>query len=134
MVVARFVGVGVGEYDNGHPRLEHAVPDVEAVAGLLEASFQCTVLCDPGEHAARDYLKGLRGSLPVGGGSLVLLWSGHAVRSPVDGLRLLARDSGEYDDDGLGASSDVGRAVCRVGCQPAAADLDTCLSGRQSRG
>ena len=54
------------------------------------------MLHDPGEHAAKDYLKGLRGSLPGGGGSLVLLWSGHAVRSPVDGLRLLARDSGAF--------------------------------------
>ena len=36
MAVSRFVGVGVGVYDKGHPRLEHAVPDVEAVAGLLE--------------------------------------------------------------------------------------------------
>ena len=33
MAVSRFVGVGVGEYDKGHPRLEHAVPDVEKVAG-----------------------------------------------------------------------------------------------------
>ena len=40
-------------------------------------------------------MKKLRGSMPEGGGSLVLLWSGHAVRSPADGLRLLARDSGD---------------------------------------
>ena len=85
MTVARFVGIGVGEYDQGHLRLDHAVPDVEAVAGLLENSFECTVLRDPVEQAARDCLKGLRGSMPDGGGSLVLLWSGHAVRSPVDG-------------------------------------------------
>ena len=129
MAVARFVGVGVGEYDNGHPRLEHAVPDVEAVAGLLEASFECTVLRDPGEHAARDYLKGLRGSLPVGGGSLVLLWSGHAVRSPVDGLRLLARDSGDYDDDGLGAGSDVAAPCAQSGASQLLLIVDTCFSG-----
>jgi tetratricopeptide (TPR) repeat protein len=129
MAVARFVGVGVGEYDNGHPRLEHAIPDVEAVADLLEASFECTVLRDPGEGAARDYLKALRGSLPEGGGSLVLLWSGHAVRSPVDGLRLLARDSGDYDDDGLGAGGDVAAPCAQSGASQLLLIVDTCFSG-----
>ena len=37
----------------------------------------------------------------------MLLWSGHALRSPADGLRLLARDRGSYDSHGLGAGSDV---------------------------
>jgi len=41
MATARFVGVGVGEYDKGHLRLNSAVPDVEAVADLLEDSFEC---------------------------------------------------------------------------------------------
>src|ERR1700730_6016193 len=113
MAVARFVGIGVGQYDTGQPPLDRAVPDVEAVADLLKDSFECTVLCDPVEQAAKDCLKGWRGSLPDGGGSLVLLWSGHAVPSPVDGLRLLARDSGGYDDDGLGAGSDVAAPCAR---------------------
>jgi hypothetical protein len=47
MAMARFVGVGVGEYDKGHFQLNSAVPDVEAVVGLLEDSFECTVLRDP---------------------------------------------------------------------------------------
>ena len=130
MAVARFVGVGVGEYDSGHPRLEHAVADVEAIADLLEGSFDCTVLRDPGERAARDCLKGLRGSLPGSGGSLVLLWSGHAVRSPVDGLRLLARDSGDYDDDGLGAGADVAAPCAQSGAGQLLLIIDTCFSGQ----
>ena len=122
MAVSRFVGVGVGEYDKGHPRLDHAVPDVEAVAGLLEGSFDCTVLRNPVEHEARDCLKGLRDSMPERGGSLVLLWSGHAIPSPADGLRLLARDSGDHMIRRPGGGQRCGRAVRRVGRQPAAAD------------
>jgi hypothetical protein len=61
MAAARFVGIGVGQYDNGQLPLEHAVPDVEAVAELLEDSFECTVLRDPAEQAAKDCLRGLRG-------------------------------------------------------------------------
>lgn len=38
MSVARFVGIGVGEHDKGHLRLDRAVPDVEAVADLLGTS------------------------------------------------------------------------------------------------
>ena len=129
MAVARFVGIGVGQYDNGQLPLERAVPDVEAVAGLLKDSFECTVLRDPVEQAATDCLKGLRGSLPEGGGSLVLLWSGHAVRSPVDGLRLLARDSGDYDDDGLGAGSDVAAPCAQSGASQLLLIVDTCFSG-----
>ena len=129
MAVSRFVGVGVGEYDKGHPRLDRAVPDVEAVAGLLEAWFDCTVLRDPGEDEARSYLRDLRGSLPEGGGCLVLLWSGHAIPSPADGLRLLARDSGDYDNDGLGAGSDVAASCARSGASQLLLVVDTCFSG-----
>jgi hypothetical protein len=59
----------------------------------------------------------------------VLLWSGHAVRSPVDGLRLLARDSGAYDDDGLGAGSDVAAPCAQSGASQLLLIIDTCFSG-----
>jgi hypothetical protein len=128
MAVARFVGVGVGEYDQDHLRLDRAVPDVEQVASLLEASFQCAVLRDPYEQSARDYLRGLRDSMPEPGGSLVLMWSGHAIRSPA-GLRLLARDSGRYHSDGLGAGSDVAAPCAESGASQLLLIVDTCFSG-----
>ena len=97
---------------------------------LLEGSFDdCTVLRDPVEQEARDCLRGLRGSMPEGGGSLVLLWSGHAIPSPADGLRLLARDSGSYDDDGLGAGSDVAAPCAESGASQLLLIVDTCFSG-----
>jgi hypothetical protein len=65
--VARFVGVGVGRYDHGHPELERAVPDVEEFARRLGGAFTCEVLPDPGEEAARRFLKAVRGTLPEGG-------------------------------------------------------------------
>jgi hypothetical protein len=129
MALARFVGIGVGEYDKGQLPLERAVPDVEAVAGLLDGSFTCAILRNPDEKAARDCLKALRGAMSEGGGSLVLLWSGHAVRSPVDGLRLLARDSGDYDDDGLVAGSDLAAPCAQSGASQLLLIVDTCYSG-----
>ena len=129
MAGRRFVGIGVSEYDHGHSRLEHAGPDVQAVADLLTRStFDCTVLRDPDEQAARAGLKKLRGSMQEGGGSLVLLWSGHAVRSPAD-LRLLARDSGDYADDGLAAGSDVAAPCAQSGASQLLLIIDTCFSG-----
>jgi len=51
MAVARFVGVGVGQYNNGHPRLEHAVPDVEAPApGTRSAVSQARSRAAAGTH------------------------------------------------------------------------------------
>jgi hypothetical protein len=88
------------------------------------------VLRDPDEQGARNCLKGLRGSMPERGGSLVLMWSGHAIRSPADGLRLLARDSGSYDSDGLGAGSDVAAPCAESGTSQLLLIVDTCFPGR----
>jgi Caspase domain len=130
MAVARFVGVGVGEYDKGHLRLEHAVSDVEKVAALLESSFgECAVLRDPVEQEARDCLRGLRDSMSERGGSLVLLWSGHAIPSPTDGLHLLTRDSGGRKSDGLGAGSNVAAPCAESGASQLLLIVDTCFSG-----
>ena len=126
--MACFVGVGVGHYDEGHAHLDHAVSDVEEFAGLLDGVFVCTLWPDPTEQAVRDGLKALRGSLPDGG-SLVLLWSGHAVPSPADGLRLLARDSGHFATDGLGAASDVAARCAESGATQLLFIVDTCFSG-----
>src|SRR5580658_1015464 len=87
------VGIGVGEYDDhGHPALGNAVAAVEAVARHLGTSFDCTLLRNPDRWLVRDFLAELPGTMP-GGGSLVLFWSGHAITSGNDGLRLLTRDA-----------------------------------------
>ncbi len=128
MTAARFVGVGVGEYDDDYGQLDHAVPDVVAFAEVLDETFVRTLLLNPTEQAVRNGLKGLRESLPDGG-SLVLLWSGHALPSPADGLRLLARDSGRFPSDGLGAASDVAARCVESGATQLLFIVDTCFSG-----
>jgi tetratricopeptide (TPR) repeat protein len=126
--VARFVGIGIGEYDDGHAPLERAVPDVDAFAGLLGDGFTITLMANPAEQQVRDSLRALRGSMPKGG-SLVVFWSGHAVPSPADGLRLLARDSGSYQSDGLGVSSDFAAPCAEAGANQLLLVVDTCFSG-----
>jgi hypothetical protein len=65
-----------------HPLRVPGVILVTVTVGVsVLGSFQCTVLRDPDEQAARDCLRALRGSIPEPGGSLVLMWSGHAIRS-----------------------------------------------------
>ena len=128
MSVARFRGVGVSQYAKGYPGLSHVLPDVEAIAGLLAGAFQCAVLPNPEEEAARSCMKKVRGSM-ADGGSLVLLWSGHAIPSPADGLRLLTRDSESYETDGLGAASDVAGPCAESGANQILVIADTCFSG-----
>lgn len=122
---ARFVGVGVGEYDKGLGKLPRAVPDVQEFAGLLPDAFDRTVLCDPDEQAVRTCLRGLPESMPDRG-ALVLLWSGHAIPAPPDGLRLLTRDSGGHLTDGLAASDPATIA----GLRPGAYTIDLRGEGR----
>ncbi|MGO9727605.1 MAG: AAA family ATPase [Streptosporangiaceae bacterium] len=118
----------MGDYEKGHRKLDHALPDVRAFADLLAEAFECTVLADPDEQSVRGCLKKVRGSMPDGG-SLVLLWSGHAIPSPADGLRLLTRDSESYDTDGLGAASDVAGPCAESGANQILVIVDTCFSG-----
>ena len=69
MAVARFVGVGVSDYDQGHLRLDHAVADVEEVASLLEGSpFSARCSAIPMSRARGTCLRGLRDSMPEPGG------------------------------------------------------------------
>ena len=58
------------------------------------------------------------------------MWSGHAIRSPADGLRLLARDSGSYHSDGLGTGSDVAAPCAESGASQLLLIVDTCFSGQ----
>ena len=52
-----------------------------------------------------------------------------APQSPADGLRLLARDSGSYDSDGLGAGSDLAARCAESGANQLLLIVDTCFSG-----
>ncbi|WP_203791206.1 ATP-binding protein, partial [Paractinoplanes rishiriensis] len=125
-LVERFVGVGVGAYDQArHVALPHAVPDVTAFAQLLGAGFVRTVLADPDEGAVRAGLRGLAGG--QSGGVLVLLWAGHGIGSP-SGLRLLACDSGSGPAEGVGAA-DVAGYCAASGASQLLLILDTCFSG-----
>ncbi len=125
---ARFVGIGVSEYDMGHTPLGPAVPNVEGFANLLKEPFESTVLASPDERVARDYLRQLRGSMPEGG-SLVLMWTGRAILSPVGGVRLLARDSWDGDTDGLGVASDVAKLCAESGASQLLLLIDVCFLG-----
>ena len=130
MAAGRLIGVGVSEYGGGHARLDRALPDVEAVAALLGQAFDCTVLRDPGEDQVRACLKEVRGSMP-GGGGLVLIWSGHGILSAADGLRLLCRDSDvRYVTAGLGAAGDVAGPCAESGANQILIVIDTCFSGQ----
>jgi hypothetical protein len=127
--VARFIGIGVGEYDRGHARLDHAVDDVRQVASRLAESFDTLVVTSPDEAKARAALREVRGTMPDGG-SLILMWSGHAVDSVADGPRLLARDSdGGYATDGLGITGDVVGPCADSGASQLLLIVDTCFSG-----
>lgn len=125
---SRFAGVGVRTYEApGVEDLEYAVTDVESVRGLLGAAFEGEPACDPTEDAARAYLNALAESMPEGG-SLLVLWSGHGLKSPARGVKLLCTDSPANVARGL----EVGALV--EPCASAGADqvlliIDTCFSG-----
>jgi hypothetical protein len=93
MAEGYFFGVGVGTYAQGHGDLACAVADVDGFRRLLGSDFDGEPMHDPTKAQIDEHLDALPGAL-AGVRSLVLLWSGHAIRSPAGGLRLLAADSG----------------------------------------
>jgi hypothetical protein len=109
MALARFVGIGVGEYDKGQLRLEHAVPDVEAVADLLEESFECTVVdtCYSGEAVTAGELASriMQRSPPEGEhvwvGVLTSSLPAEMARDEMFGQRLARPSGGTITLDGL---------------------------------
>jgi hypothetical protein len=53
-----FLGVGVSESaDAAAVRLDHAVPDVQALIGLLGDAFEAEVLRNPAESTVRRRLR-----------------------------------------------------------------------------
>jgi hypothetical protein len=122
-----FVGIGIQHYEApGLVELTHAVADVESVRGLLGAAFEGEPLLDPSENDARARLQALDGSLPKGG-SLLVLWSGHGLKSGED-VKLLCADSPRSPARGLDA-----RAVVEPCAMSGAGQIlfivDTCFSG-----
>ncbi len=126
MVSARFIGVGVSEYDKGHEQLPCALSDVESFAALLGPGFDVSVLANPDEDAVRTQLRAVRGSMSDG---VVLLWSGHAAHSADGGLRLLARDSGGFQSAGFAAAGEVAVWCAESGATQLLFIHDTCFSG-----
>ncbi|MFC3896625.1 AAA family ATPase [Lentzea rhizosphaerae] len=121
----RFVGIGIGSYERVQP-LQHAVSDVRELRALLKG-YEGEPLVDPCENEIRTHMQTLIND-PQDGGSLVALWSGHAV--PVTGkLRLLARDnSGKAD--GI-AIEDFVLWCAASGAHQVLVIVDACYSGQQ---
>ncbi len=116
----RFVGIGIDVYE-GHPRLEHAVAEVTAVAEALSGEFAGEPLLDANEAKIREHLKAVSGC--AARGSLVLLWCGHGVAS---GTRLLLQTS---DDRGKVNAADVIAECTQSGANQLLFIIDTCQAG-----
>jgi hypothetical protein len=123
-----FVGVGVGSYAQGHEELAYAVPDVDDFRRLLGNDFDGEPKRNPTKAQVSEYLDSLAGSL-AGVTSLVLLWSGHAIRSPAGGLRLLAADSGSGLAAGIAPSEVVGPCA-ESGASQLLFIIDVCFAGQ----
>ncbi len=124
-----FVGVAVGTYDS-YEALPRAVPDVEAVCGVLTSlSYEGRVIPDPRRE---DVIPLLEEALPndslLQGGSLILMWAGHGDRTPEGRLRLIARNSPRSGAPDLTPELLAGMAA-RTGASQILLILDTCYSG-----
>jgi tetratricopeptide (TPR) repeat protein len=102
------------------------VDDVEAVRALLGDVFETVVLSNPEEPTVRMCLRKLAGS--QAGRALVVMWSGHGLRSAADNLRLLARDSVLLSSSGIGIS-DLAGASADSGANQVLFIIDTCFAG-----
>ncbi|WP_086667189.1 AAA family ATPase [Lentzea kentuckyensis] len=124
-VRGRFVGIGIGSYERVQP-LQHAVSDVRELRALLKG-YEGEPLVDPTEAEIRAHMQTLSDE-PQDGGSLVVLWSGHAI--PVTGkLRLLARDN-KGKSDGI-AIEDFVMWCAASGAHQLLVIVDACYSGQQ---
>ena len=130
MDIGRFVGVGVDRYRSGSiVPLEHAVEDVRLFRASLGEWFKGEPLVDPDEQAAREFLRGIRGSLAEEPRALVVMWAGHGAASQAVPLRLFAFDSDPDQDGGLDVIGDVASAAAYSGANQLLFLIDTCFSG-----
>lgn len=105
--------------------------DVEAIRALLDDVFQTLILSNPDEPTVRMRLGKLARS--QAGGALVVMWSGHGLRSAADNLRLLARDSVLLSSSGIGIS-DLAGASADSGASQILLIIDTCFAGAAAAG
>ena len=128
---ARFVGVGIGTYEDQHyPPLPGAPVEVREIADLLGSrGVQITVLAASTEAGL---FKELRRALPprrqAGGGQLVVLWAGHGDQPPDTPVRLVAGDTVE-DGAPLLTPEYVASVAVRAGATQVLLVFDTCFSG-----
>ena len=123
----RFVGIGIGTYrDPAHLALGHALGEVERVAALL--GWPGEVLRDPTKAVVQEYLDQQVVDCLPDGGALVLMWCGHAVRTPGVGLRLVMHDS-RGDEVGVVLAAEVVAACAASGADQLLFIVDTCFSG-----
>ena len=123
-----FVGVGIGSYAKGHEELACAVPDVDSFRQLLGSDFDGEPKRNPTKAQISEYLDLLADGL-AGVTSLVLLWSGHAIRSAAGGLRLLAADSGPGLSAGIAPSEVIGPCA-ESGASQLLFIIDACFAGQ----
>ncbi len=115
-----FVGIGIDAYDSHEP-LQHAVAEVNAVAGVLRADFAGEPLLDPDLAHVVEHLKTVPACLDTG--SLVMLWCGHGVQSGTK-LWLQTRDArGEIN------AADVIARCAKSGANQLLFIVDTCQAG-----
>jgi hypothetical protein len=124
----RFVGVGIGTYDEGLRPLR-SPQSVGNVLVALGHGFDDDVLADATEAEVRAKLQQVTGSFDRSGGVLVAMWSGHGIAAPAyGGVRLLARDSRANGVAGLSPADFV--APCVVsGASQLLFIVEACFSG-----
>ncbi|MGH2655507.1 MAG: AAA family ATPase, partial [Actinomycetota bacterium] len=128
---AVYVGVGIGSYDDtdNFKSLPRAIPDVHDI-GKVVASFGYI------PHF-RDDLKTTDYWLPKvlpqnsfpSGGSILLVWAGHAEPTPERKLQLIAKDTISGSQPDL-TPDYIASVVARTGASQILLIFDTCYSGQ----
>ena len=126
---ARYVGVGIGAYQN-YPPLPGAPDEARQIADLLGSrGVHATVAAATTEIGLVAELPQVLSPRPEGGGGqLVVLWAGHGDRLPDASLRLVAEDTAKLGAAVLTAEY-VASVAVRSGATQVLLIFDTCFSG-----
>ena len=128
---ARYVGVGVGTYDDSAFKpLPQAITEAQDVAELLKAfRYEVHVIKDPDSANGPAGLKAVLPKDLLGrGGSLIVLWSGHGEPTPEGKLHLVPTDGAPGETPLISAEYLAGLAS-RTGASQILLIFDTCYSG-----